>query len=100
MRAVEAGPATRPRVSLGAPSFVGVLGWYRSLRRSGRVGLAVAASAVVAGGLVLLMPRGPVTASQALVAVFASVGLGVFAGFVMRSRWAMLVAPVVVAVAF
>ena len=33
-------------------------------------------------------------------AVFASLGLGVFAGYVMRSRWAMLVTPVVVAVAF
>ena len=50
--------------------------------------------------LLLLLPRGPVTAAQALVAVFASLGLGVFAGYVMRSRWAMLVAPVVVAVAF
>ena len=100
MRAVEAGPATPPRGRLRVPSFAGALDWCRSLSRSGRVGLAVAAGALVGMALVGLMPRGPVTATQALVAVSASLGLGAFAGYVMRSRWAMLVAPVVVAVAF
>ena len=99
MRAVGAGPGTRPAATFGVQSFVGALGGARSSRTS-RVGLAVAASALVAVALVALMPRGPVTASQALVAVLAGLGLGVFAGYVMRSRWAMLVAPVVVAVAF
>ena len=67
---------------------------------TGRLALATGGSLLVALTLVLLMPRGPVTAMQALVALFAGLTLGFAAGFVMRSRWAMLVAPVVVAVAF
>jgi pimeloyl-ACP methyl ester carboxylesterase len=39
------------------------------------------------------MPRGPVTGAQGLVVISVSVLIGVAAGYVMRSRWAMLLAP-------
>ena len=73
---------------------------YRALDRTGRFGLATGASALVAVILVALMPRGPVSAAQALVALFAGLALGALTGHVMRSRWAMLIVPVVVAIAF
>ena len=64
------------------------------------LGVAVAVSAVVGGALALLMPRGPVTAWQALVAMGCGLALGGATGYVLRSRWAMLVAPVVLAALF
>ena len=39
-------------------------------------------------------PRGPITTFEALAAIVISLLIGVFAGVVMRSRWAMLLAPV------
>jgi proline iminopeptidase len=73
---------------------------FDSATRTGRLALATVASMIVAFVLVLLMPRGPLTATQALVAIFAGLAVGLATGYVMRSRWAMLVAPFVVAVAF
>ena len=56
--------------------------------------------AAFAGVLVALMlPRGPVTQSQALIVLAGSVILGVLAGWLMQSRWAMLLVPVVHVVA-
>ena len=101
MRALEHGtaiPYTTGRS--GVPSFLRARELYRSLNRRGRLAFAIGGSAAVALGLVLLMPRGPVTAAQALVALICGLALGVATGYVMRSRWAMLVAPVVVAVVF
>lgn len=40
-------------------------------------------------------PRGPVTAPQALATIGVSLLVGAFAGLVMRTRWAMLLAPAV-----
>lgn len=52
--------------------------------------------AAVTGLLVALtMPRGPVTTAQALSLMAAGVAVGVVAGLALRSRWAMLLAPVV-----
>jgi pimeloyl-ACP methyl ester carboxylesterase len=39
------------------------------------------------------MPRGPVTGSQALVVIAVSLLIGMAAGYVMRSSWAMVLAP-------
>ena len=101
MRALEHGTAIPHTARLfGVPSFLRARELFRSLNRRGRLALAVGGSAAVAVGLVLLMPRGPVTATQALIALVCGLALGVVTGYVMRSRWAMLVAPVVVAVAF
>jgi proline iminopeptidase len=51
-------------------------------------------------GIGLAMPRGPVTSGQALALLVASMVVGFVAGFVLRSRWAMLVAPVAQIVVF
>jgi len=45
-------------------------------------------------------PRGPLTTGEALWSIGISLGVGVAAGFVLRSRWAIVVAPVVFAVVF
>ena len=42
----------------------------------------------------LVMPRGPLTNAQAVWSVVVSAGVGVLAGRVSRSRWAMLAVPV------
>jgi proline iminopeptidase len=73
---------------------------YRTVGRRGRLSLVSALSAVVAGGLVLFMPRGPITAGQAVTALLAGLALGAATGYIMRSRWAMLLAPLIVALAF
>ncbi len=41
------------------------------------------------------MPRGPLTGSQAVLSVLISALVGGAAGLILRSRWAMLVAPIV-----
>lgn len=48
----------------------------------------------------LLTPRSPQTTAAALASILVSLAVGVAAGVLTRSRWAMLVAPVVFAVAF
>jgi pimeloyl-ACP methyl ester carboxylesterase len=53
------------------------------------LGVAVEAAAVLA----LLMPRGPITTTEALATMVAGLLVGVVAGFALRSRWAMLLAP-------
>lgn len=65
-----------------------------------RLLLAALAPAAAAVALVLLMPRGPLTAGQALAAMGFGLVAGAVAGVVLRSRWALLLAPAVVAVAF
>lgn len=67
-----------------------------------RIGIGVAVAAAGLYGLAAgwLTPRGPVTTSEALAAIAISLLVGVFAGVVMRSRWAMLLAPVTFVVVF
>lgn len=64
--------------------------------------LAATTGAAVTTGLIaaVLMPRGPVTSSQALVLMALGLLTGIAAGFILRSRWAMLLAPVVFVAAF
>src|SRR5918994_4855815 len=52
-------------------------------------GIAAGAAAILA----LLMPRGPITTTEALTTMGAGLLVGVAGGFAMRSRWTMLVAP-------
>ncbi|MCA9859096.1 MAG: alpha/beta fold hydrolase [Thermomicrobiales bacterium] len=63
----------------------------------GRRALSLAMAVGVAGlsGFVFarLMPRGPVDSGQALALLFGSLIAGVVAGFIMRSGWAALFAP-------
>ena len=60
------------------------------------VGIALAAASILA----LLMPRGPITTGQALAAMAVGLLVGVAGGFLMRSRWAMLLAPPAFAAVF
>lgn len=64
--------------------------------------IAAATGAAVTTGIIaaLLMPRGPVTASQALVLMALGLLTGIAAGFILRSRWAMLLAPFVFVTSF
>jgi proline iminopeptidase len=68
-----------------------------SILKDHRMGLVLASLlAAFAGVLVALMlPRGPVTQSQALIVLLGSVIVGVLAGLLMQSRWAILLVPVV-----
>lgn len=62
-------------------------------------GLAVATVIAVAAGFGLVMgwlvPRGPITAWQALFAMTVGLAVGAISGLVLRSRWAMWLAPLV-----
>lgn len=62
--------------------------------------VAVALAAVSGAVLGLVLPRGPVTTGQALVTLGACAVIGFLTGAVMRSRWAVLVTPAVLVVAF
>lgn len=64
---------------------------------------ALAAAAAPAGlGVVLglAMPRGPLTTAQSLTALTMACAIGLAAGWLLRSRWAALVAPATFAAAF
>lgn len=65
-----------------------------------RLGLAVAAAALFGLLTGWWTPRGPVTAPQALATMGVSLLVGAFAGLVMRTRWAMLLAPAVFVAVF
>ena len=66
-------------------------------RRFAAVGSLAAASGL---GIGLAMPRGPVTSAQALVLLSTGIVVGFAAGLILRSRWAMLLAPVAQVVLF
>jgi deazaflavin-dependent oxidoreductase (nitroreductase family) len=77
----------------GSPADRAASPWQRLFAVTG-----LGASSGLAIGLV--MPRGPVTSGQALTLLVVSVLVGMVAGFVLRSRWAMLIAPVAQIVVF
>jgi len=54
---------------------------------------AGAVPALTALPLALAMPRGPITAAEALVTMVLCLVAGLACGFLLRSRWAMLIAP-------
>jgi proline iminopeptidase len=63
--------------------------------------VAVVVGAMASGWLVArTLPRGPVTASQAVSLMLAGLAVGLVAGLVLRSRWAMVLAPLVHVAAF
>jgi len=73
---------------------------YRSRRDLIVRVIAAAGICGLAGALTALgMPRGPVTATHIGVSITAGFLVGGVAGFVLRSRWAMVLAPVTFAVA-
>ncbi|MFP3914168.1 MAG: alpha/beta fold hydrolase [Actinomycetota bacterium] len=84
-------PGADPAPDEGAPP-AGVL---RRLWAHPRLGLAAAVVLAAGFGAVSgwLTPRGPVTASQALLAMGVALLVGAGAGLATGSRWAMLIAP-------
>jgi proline iminopeptidase len=78
-------------------SRVTVLLW-----RDRRLGASAAAAAAGLAALVvgLWTPRGPMTTTQVLTAIVIGALVGATAGLAMRSRWSMLLAPVVFAAVF
>jgi proline iminopeptidase len=57
-------------------------------------GVAAGVAAVTGLVMALVMPRGPITAGDALLLMAAALVTGLLAGAAMRSGWAMLLAPV------
>ena len=55
--------------------------------------VTIIVAALVGLLVALTMPRGPATATQALIIVALGLAVGVVAGLAMRSRWALLLAP-------
>jgi proline iminopeptidase len=70
------------------------------LNRPGRVAAAALAVASAGLGFGLVAPRGPLSAFEGLAAMCLGLLVGLVAGLMLRSRWAMLVAPVTFAVVF
>ena len=72
------------------------------LQRHRRRGVAAVVVAAAAYGLLAgwWTPRGPISTTEALTAIAVSLVVGVFAGVVMRTRWAMLLAPPTFAIVF
>jgi proline iminopeptidase len=68
-----------------------------SIWKDRRLGIALAIGiAALAGVLVsVMLPRGPTTQIQALLVLLSGVIVGVLAGLAMRSRWAMLLTPLI-----
>lgn len=98
---------SRASDSLGSPSFDAPLSrrapaLIRSIWADRRLGLAAAIGLALLWGLAAAWwtPRGPLTTGEALGSMLVSLALGVAAGLLMRSRWAMLVTPIAFAAAF
>ncbi len=66
------------------------------------IGAVVAVAGVTSWGTAagLWTPRGPLTTNQAMLSIAISLCVGAVAGLALRSRWAMLVTPVVFAAVF
>ena len=62
-----------------------------------RIGIALACGLAALAGVFVgfVLPRGPTTQSQALLVLAGGAIVGVIAGLAMRSRWAMLLAPLI-----
>jgi pimeloyl-ACP methyl ester carboxylesterase len=72
------------------------------LRERPWLGMAITAATGVAYGVLAgwLTPRGPLTNVEAVIALVVAVLVGAVGGFAVRSRWAMLLAPVFFIVSF
>ena len=74
----------------------------RRVWQDSRIGSAVAVGVPALAGLLvaLVMPRGPITVAQALIAIALGLAVGLVAGLASRSRRAMLLAPAAYGLAF
>ena len=80
----------RRRASIGRPT----------LGRRTQIALGVVVPIVWAVIAAWWMPRGPLTAGQALASMAVGLGVGALTGWLMASRWAMLAAPAIFAIVF
>lgn len=87
--------------TLGASMRTGSRGLDASLLGIG-VGTILALSAAALSGLLaaIFLPRGPVTTGQALVLLLGALAVGTLGGYLMRSRWALLLLPLAHLVVF
>ena len=60
-----------------------------------RLGLTLGVAALSGLLFALVLPRGPTTQLQALALLAGGLGVGLLAGTLLRSRWALLIAPLV-----
>ena len=92
-------PTTLPPTRLRERPLVRLLD---ALWRERWLGVSVAAGTAILTGLLVgtTMPRAPATAGQALVLMLTGFVAGGIAGLAMRSRWAMVLAPVAHVAAF
>ncbi|MDX6369895.1 MAG: proline iminopeptidase, partial [Gaiellaceae bacterium] len=84
-------PSSRrwPLTSLGRRRLA-----FLASERKAAIGVALVAAPLAGLAVALAMPRGPVTTAQALSLMALGSGLGLLTGLLLRSRWAMLLAPV------
>lgn len=75
---------------LRLPRVVLYLWHHRRLAAGVTTGIAALLGFIIAH----TMPRGPATSVQALIAIATSLIVGWIAGAILRSRWAMLIAPI------
>ena len=61
--------------------------------------VSVGVAVLVGVSVALTMPRGPATAVQALVVMVSGLAVGLIAGLVLHSRWAILLIPVIYIIA-
>ncbi len=78
------------------PSLLGRIWRTPVLRTAAALAVALLSGLITA----LTLPRGPVTSAQALLLMAAGLLIGLIAGLTLRSRWAMLLAPVAHMAAF
>ncbi|HET9508555.1 MAG TPA: alpha/beta fold hydrolase [Gaiellaceae bacterium] len=94
----------RPRLDWRLPHVdrAALAGARELVWRDRRLGAAVALGVAleVAAVLALLMPRGPITTTEGLGTMVAGLLVGVVGGFTLRSRWAMLLAPLAFVAAY
>lgn len=94
------GRAASSAVNLRVPRSLSSHRWptiLAGVRANRPAAVALAVALAVGWGLVARWwtPRGPVTTGEALGTLGTSLAVGLVAGFATRSRWAMLVTPVV-----
>jgi pimeloyl-ACP methyl ester carboxylesterase len=88
--AAAQGPTTLP--AFGDPTHGPIGGVWRS--RLIAIGFVEAAAAAYGAFAGWWTPRGPDDTTQALSAIALGLGVGALSGAVLRSRWAMLLAPI------
>ncbi len=92
LRAATVAPAAGPAGSR----------WPRVLRDDRRVAAVVAVGAAAVWGLAAgwWTPRGPLTSGAGILTIIISLAVGAAAGLLLRSRWAIILAPVTFLVVF